>query len=157
MKNKSFCAALCMVGLLMLPYPASAQLVPLSDDQLGEVIGQAGIAIDQHFDSMSVVGGLLNYSDITIIGSVDSRGTYNVDSNFLKEMAMPGFGMTGLGLMGLGSLGLGTHVIDMTIDIDQFTIGAIRIGNDTTGPSLGSLSIYGLHADVKGTVSIWTH
>ena len=105
---------------------------------------------------MSVVGGLLNYSDITIIGSVDSRGPI-MSTRTSKEMAMPGFGMTGLGLMGLGSLGLGTHVIDMTIDIDQFTIGAIRIGNDTTGPSLGSLSIYGLHADVKGTVSIWTH
>lgn len=145
-----------MVGLLMLPYAASAQMVPLSDDQLSEVIGQAGIAFDQHWDTMSGMGGLLNYSDFTMIGSVDIRNQSIVDSNFINQMAMPGFGMMGLGLMGLGSMGFGTHVIDMTIDIDQFTIGAIRIGNDTTGPELGSLAIYGLHADIKGTVSIWT-
>lgn len=156
MKKTSLFAALCMVGLLMLPYAASAQMVPLSDDQLSEVIGQAGIAFDQHWDTMSAMGGLLNYSDVTMIGSVDIRNQSTVDSNFINQMAMPGFGMMGLGLMGLGSMGLGTHVIDMTIDIDQFTIGAIRIGNDTTGPELGSLAIYGLHADIKGTVSIWT-
>ena len=156
MKKTSVFAALCMVGLLMLPCTASAQLVPLSDDELSEVIGQAGIAFDQHMDTMSGMGGLLNYSDVTIIGSVDVRNQFNVDANFNDRMTMPGFGMTGLGLMGLSSVGLGTHVIDMAIDIDQFTIGAIRIGNDPTSPSLGSLSIFGLHADIKGTVSIWT-
>ncbi len=154
MKKTSIFAALCMVGLLMLPYDASAQMVPLSDDQLSEVIGQAGIAFDQHWDTMSGIGGLLNYSDVTMIGSVDIRNQSPVDSNFINQMAMPGFGMMGLGLMGLRSMGLGTHVIDMTINIDQFSIGAIRIGNDTTGPELGSFYLSGLHADIKGTVSI---
>ena len=157
MKKTSLFAALCMVGLLMLPYSASAQMVPLSDDQLSEVIGQAGIAFDQHWDTMTGMGGLLNYSDVTMIGSVDIRNQSTVDTNFINQMAMPGFGMMGLGIMGLGSMGLGTHVIDMTIDIDLFTIGAIRIGNDTTGPELGSFYLSGLHADIKGTVSITAH
>lgn len=157
MKIKSLCAALCMVGMLMLPHAASAQMVPLSDDQLSEVIGQAGIDFDQHWDNMSGMGGLLNYSDVTLIGSIDSNNSSTVDANLISQMALPGFGMMGFGLMGLGSMGLGTNVIDMTIDIDQFTIGAIRVGNDTTGPELGSLAIYGLHAEIKGTVTVWTN
>lgn len=157
MKKTSLFAALCMVVLLMLPYTASAEMVPLSDDQLSEVIGQAGIAFDQHWDTMSGMGGLLNYSDVTMIGSIEIRNQSSVDPNFINQMAMPGFGMFGLGLMGLGSMGIGTHVIDMTINIDQFSIGAIRVGNDTTGPELGSFYLSGLHADIKGTVSVWTN
>jgi hypothetical protein len=154
MKNKSLFAALCMVGLLMLPCAASAQMVAMSDDELREIVGQAGIEFNTHVDNMPAMGGLFNYSDVTIIGSVDSRGSSTVDQNFINQMAMPGFGPMGLGFMGLGSMGLGTHVIDMTIDIDQFTIGAIRVGNDTTGPELGSLAIYDMHVEIMGTVSV---
>lgn len=154
MKRTSLLAALCLIGLLMLPRLASAQMVALSDDQLSEITGQAGFAFDQHIDNMPAMNGILNFSDVTIKGSVDSRGTSTLNSGLVNQMATPGFGMMGLGLMGLGSMGIGTHVIDMTINIDQFSIGAIRIGNDTTGPSLGSLDIFGMHAEIKGTVSI---
>lgn len=157
MKKASLFAALWLICLLMIPCAAKAQMVPMSDDQLSEVIGQAGIAFDQHWDTMPGMGGLLNYSDVTMVGSVEVRNQSTVDPNFINQLAMPGFGMFGLGLMGLGSMGLGTHVIDMTINIAQFSIGAIRIGNDTTGPELGSLYISGLRADIKGTVSIWTN
>jgi hypothetical protein len=157
MRKMSLCAALCLLGLLMLPCVASAQMVPLSDDQLSEIVGQAGIDFNQHIDNMSGMGGLMNYSDVTIIGSVDSRNIFNVDTNYINQMSMPGLGMMGLGYMGLNTMGLGTHVIDMTIDIALFSIDAIRIGNDPAGPSLGSLYISGLHADIKGTVSITAH
>ncbi|HOJ13505.1 MAG TPA: hypothetical protein PLS81_08190 [Deltaproteobacteria bacterium] len=155
MKRAGFLAVLCTAGLLMLPCAASAQLVQLADEQLGEVVGQAGIAFDQHYDNVSGMGGLLNYSDVTLVGSVEVRNQTEVPQDLVSQMAMPGFSMFGLGLMGLRSMGIGTHAIDMTINIDQLTIGAIRVGNDTTGPELGSLSIYGLRADIKGTVTIW--
>ena len=77
--------------------------------------------------------------------------------NQLTSPGIPGLGMMGLGMMGLGSMGLGTHLIDMTINIDRFSIGAIRVGNDTTGPSLGDLVIVGFQADIKGTVSVTAH
>ena len=166
MKRTSLLAALCMIGLLMLPLTGMAKMVPLSDDQLSEVIGQAGFAEDttaafnSHVDNMPVMGGILNYGDVTIQGSVTSRNTTAPNTNMVNQLTspgIPGLGMMGLGLMGLGSMGLGTHLIDMTINIDRFSIGAIRIGNDTTGPSLGDLVILGFHADIKGTVSVTAH
>jgi hypothetical protein len=157
MKKASLLAALCTALLLALPFAASAQLVPLTEEQLGEVVGQAGIAIDQHYDNVSGMGGVLNYSDVNIVGSIDVRNQSWVPANFVNQLNLPRFSMFGFGLMGLWSMGIGTHAVDMTIDIDRLTIGAIRVGQDTTGPELGSLAIYGMHADVKGTVSIWSN
>jgi hypothetical protein len=159
MKRTSILAAVCMIGLLMLPQTGLAQMVPLSEDQLSEVIGQAGIAeevtmFDSHVDNMSTMNGILNLSDVTLKGSIDNRGT-TLSTNLTNQLtttSIPGFG-----LMGLGTMGLGTHLINMTINIDRLSIGAIRVGNDTTGPSLGSLDIYGLRADITGTVSITAH
>ena len=158
MKRTSLFAAVCMIGLLMLPQTGLAKMVPLSEDQLSEVIGQAGIAeevttFDSHVDNMSAMNGILNFGDVTMKGSIDNRSTSNMNlANQLTTVGVPG-----LGLMGLGTLGLGTHLIDMTINIYRLSIGAIRVGNDTTGPSLGSLDIIGMHADIKGTVSITAH
>lgn len=155
MKKTSVFLALCTVGILMLPCAASAELVAMTDEQLSEVVGQAGFSFDQHWDNLSGMGGLLNYSDVDLSGSIEVRNQSEVPSNFVNQLATPGFGMFGFGLMGLRSMGIGTHTIDMTITIDKLTIGAIRVGNDTTGPELGSLAIYGLRADIYGTVTIW--
>jgi hypothetical protein len=133
---------------------------------LNEVTGQAGIvndvtriAFDTHYNSIPILGQLINLSDVTMTGSVTNRIPSSVDSltDQWVSPSIPVFGMAGLGLMGLGSLGLGTHVIDQTIDIDRFSVGAIRIGNDLTGPSLGSLNVLEMHTDIKGTVSISMH
>jgi len=166
MKRTCLLATLCLIGMLMLPQTGSAKMVLMSDDQLSEVIGQAGFAEDitttfnTHIDNMSVMGGIFNYSDVTMQGSVVTRNSTSPNTNMVNQLTnagIPGFGMMGLGLMGLGSMGLGTQVVDMTININQLTIGAIRIGNDTTGPSLGSFALYGLHADISGTVTVTVH
>jgi len=166
MKRTSLLAALCMIGVLMLPLTGMAKMVPLSDDQLSEVIGQAGFAEDttttfnSNIANMPAMGGILNYSDVTIQGSVTVRNSNDANTNLVNQLTspgIPGLGMMGLGFMGLGSMGLGTHLIDMTINIDKLIIGAIRVGNDTTGPSLGDLYISGLHADIKGIVSVTAH
>ncbi|HPC47480.1 MAG TPA: hypothetical protein PLW83_05510 [Deltaproteobacteria bacterium] len=156
MKKTSVFVALCTIGLLILPSAASARLVPMSDEQLGEVVGQAGIEFDRHWDNVSAMGGLLNYSDVSMAGSVEVRNQNEVPATLLNQFPVPGLGVFGFGLMGLRSMGIGTHAIDMAINIDQLTIGAIRVGNDMSGPELGSLAIYGLRADIKGTVTVWT-
>ena len=162
MNRTNLLAALCMIAMLILPQTGLAKMVALSDGDLSEVIGQAGFAEDttatfnSHIDNMPVLNGVFNYSDVTFQGSVTSRNS-TAPNTSLANAAVPGFGMMGLGLMGLGSMGLGTHQIDMTINIDRFTIGAIRAGSDTTGPSFGDFAMYGLHADIKGTVSITAH
>jgi hypothetical protein len=155
-----------MIAMLILPQTGSAKMVALSDADLSEVIGQAGFAEDttatfnSNIDNMPVMNGVLNFSDVVIQGSVTSRNSTAPNTslaNQMANMAVPGFGMMGFGLMGFGSMGLGTHQIDMTINIDRFTIGAIRVGNDTTGPSLGDFAMIGFTADIKGTVSVSAH
>lgn len=159
-------AALCIIGLLLIPQAGFAKMESLSDDQLSEITGQAGFAeettttFNSHIDNMTTQYGLLNLSDVTMQGSVVNRvpATTNPDlANTVVPGFVPGFGFPGLGLMGLGSMGLGTHVIDMTLNIDKYTIGAIRVGKDTTGPSLGEFAMYGFKADIKGVVAISSH
>jgi hypothetical protein len=156
----------------MLPNAGLASMVVLSDDQLSEVIGQAGIAadvthmtFDRQLDSMPTYGGIFSLSDVTIKGSIDVRNAMTVTTDIIKQatspigmmgIGLPGSGLPGLGT-GLGMVGVVTQKIDMAMDLDQFTVGAIRVGSDPTGPSLGSLGIYGMHADIQGTVSISTH
>jgi hypothetical protein len=166
MNRTNLLAALCMIAMLILPQTGLAKMVALSDADLSQVIGQAGFAEDttatfnSYIPNMTGMVGILNYSDVTIQGSVTSRNSTAPNTNLANQMAtaaVPGFGMMGLGLMGLGSFGLGTQQIDMTINIDKFTIGAIRVGNDTTGPSLGDFAMLGFKADIKGTVSVTAH
>lgn len=162
MKKTSLIAAIYMIGLLLLPQAGSAKMVALSDSTLSEVVGQAGIAndaihstFDSHFDNVSTMYGILNLSDVTIRGSVDIRNMTSMNTTMVNQLTNPGFSsVPGFGMMGLGSMGLGTHVIDMTTNIDQFSIGAIRVGKDTTGPSLGSIDILDMRVDIRGTVSI---
>ncbi len=162
MKKTSLFAALYMIGLLLLPQAGSAKMVALSDNTLSEVVGQAGIAndaihaaFDSHFDNVSTMNGILNLSDVTIRGSVDIRDVNAMNITMVNQLTNPGLSsLPCFGMMGLGSMGLGTHVIDMATNIDQFSIGAIRIGRDTTSPSLGSIDILDMHVDIKGTVSI---
>lgn len=134
-----------------------AKLVALSEDQLCEVTGQAGIGIDvthldidTHLDTVATLGGILTLSDVTIMGAIDYR--VPLTTNIVSGVTAPVGAMAGLGMMGLVN-----HAVDMSIDIDRYTIGAIRIGPDPLGPSLGSIGIYGLHADIRGTVSITAH
>ena len=162
MNRTSLLAALCMIAMLVLPQTGLAKMVALSDADLSDVIGQAGFAEDttatfnSHIDNTTTMNGIMNLSDVNIQGSIINRAPTTMNTN-MANAAVPGFGMMGLGMMGLGSMGLGTHQIDMTINIDRFTIGAIRVGNDTAGPSFGSFAMSGFRADIKGTVSITVH
>jgi hypothetical protein len=166
MKRTSLFAAFCMIGLLMLPQAARANMVDLSDDQLCEVTGQAGIIadatrfiIDTHMETMPAINRMLTLSDVTIKGTIDIRNSTASDlvAQVANPMGMMGIGMPGFDMMGMGTMSVGVHKIDTAIDLERFSVGAIHIGSDVTGPSLGSLDILGMHADIKGTIAISTH
>ena len=167
MKRRSLVTVLWVIVLLLIPYAGRATMIALSDEELSEVTGQAGItgdtlqgSFDTHIDTMTALGGILNYSDVTINGSVEVRSPLSQGADIVTRMnPLNSFGapMMSLGIFGFGMIGHINHTLDMTINIDQFTIGAIRIGSDTTGPSLGSFAMYGFQADIRGTVSITTH
>jgi hypothetical protein len=165
MKRTSLLAALCMIGLLLLPQSGRANMTDLSDDQLCEITGQAGIisdvtryAIDTHLDNMPVMNGLITLTDITVKGTMDVRNseTSTLVTQVATSGAGMGFGMPGLGMMGMG-MSIGVHKIDTSLDLERMSIGAIHIGSDITGPSLGSIDILNMHASIRGTVAISAH
>ncbi|HOI06773.1 MAG TPA: hypothetical protein PK213_06515 [Deltaproteobacteria bacterium] len=157
-----------MFVLLTLPHAGMAALTPLSDVQMNDVTGQAGIApegivdevarmaFNNHFDNIPVMNGLLNLGDVTVQGAIETRlnGTMVSQITSSSLTGLPGLGIMGFGMSGLGAMSVGTHHINAAMDIDRLSIGAIRIGQDATGPSLGSLDIIGMHMTVRGTVSI---
>ncbi len=164
MKSKSLFAAFCMIGLLLLPQAGRASMIDLSDEQLCEITGQAGIisditryAIDTHVDNMPVMNGLLTLTDFTVKGTMDLKNSHT--SNLVTQVVTPGatgFGMPGLGMMGMGMTTVGVHKIETSLDLERMSIGAIHIGSDITGPSLGSIDILNVHATISGTVAIST-
>lgn len=173
MYTRTTFAALCMFVLLMLPYTGMASMKPLTDVQLNEVTGQAGISpegisdgvtrmtFDNHFDNIPAMYGLLNLGDVTVKGAIETRNSSSMTVSQLTNSTLTGLtgmgGIMGFGMTGLAGMGVGTHHIDSTMDIERLSIGTIRIGQDLTGPSLGSLDIIGMHATIQGTVSISMH
>ncbi len=162
MKRKSLLAVLCIIGLLMLPHASFAKLSTLTEDQLGEVVGQAGIAFSVTNLGINMVMDTLSYGDLDGLGGDTQAGflslcdvTYRASMNFPTPMTLDVVTMATR--LGTEVSSLNFHLNDMSIDIDEFTIGAIRIGPEPgAGPSLGSFGIYDMHMDITGDVQIST-
>jgi len=161
MKRKSLFAAFCIIALLTLPLTGMAKMTAMSESELNDVTGQAGIAVNiDHLnldmtvdtlyygdtDGIPEIGagpGYISLCDMTLKGNVDFIDPMTI--NVSTQQTDFGTQLTSLDI----------NVSDMTIDIDEFTIDAIRLGPEPgVGPSLGSFGIYGLHADVTGNVNI---
>jgi hypothetical protein len=155
-----------VLGLIFVAQSAIAKMTSLSDEELGEVTAQAGIAIavdnlnldttiktlyyhdkDGLGEGSGTTGGYISLNDIVLIGSVtfDKPMTIDVatavDASNNTEVTSVNMTMS-----------------DMTVDIERFTIDSITLGSEAgKGDSLGSFGIYGLHARMTGNVSISAH
>jgi hypothetical protein len=90
-------------------------------------------------------------------GTIDVKNSET--SSLVTQVATPGagLGLPGLGMMGMGTMSIGVHKIDTSMDLERMSIGAIHIGSDISGPSLGSIDILNMHASIRGTVAISTY
>lgn len=174
MSRKSLFTALCIISLCFIPLSGMAKMCALSDGQLSEVVGQAGFSIDagtiinldsradhlfwRDYDGLGLLtqSGVLSLNDVTLLGSINIYEPIAINAG-------PGFTPFGIGVpfgVGLPQAGVGIpsvdiHIGGMSIDIDQFTIGAITIGPEPgVGPSLGSFGIYDMHVDIAGSIQI---
>jgi hypothetical protein len=153
-----------VLGLIFVAQSATAKMTSLSDEELGEVTAQSGIAIavdnlnldttiktlyyhDKDGLGEGTTGGYISLNDIVLIGSVtfDKPMTIDVateiDASNNTEVTSVNMAMS-----------------DMTVDIERFTIDSITLGSEAgKGESLGSFGIYGLHARMTGNVSISAH
>jgi hypothetical protein len=153
-----------VLGLIFVAQSAIAKMTSLSDEELGEVTAQSGIAIavdnlnldttiktlyyhDKDGLGEGTTGGYISLNDIVLIGSVtfDKPMTIDVatavDASNNTEVTSVNMTMS-----------------DMTVDIERFTIDSITLGSEAgKGASLGSIGILGLHARMTGNVSISAH
>ena len=166
MKKLSFLRIVQLVvflGFVFASQISMAKMTSLSEDEMGEITAQAGIAIsidqldldtdiktlyyhdkDGLGEDSGTKGGYLSLNDVKIVGSVqfDKPMTVNI------ETSMDAAGNSEVTKVNMS-------MSDMTLDIDRFTIDSITLGSKPgEGPSLGSFGIYGLHARMTGNVSI---
>ena len=125
-----------VLGLIFVAQSAIAKMTSLSDEELGEVTAQAGIAIavdnlnldttiktlyyhDKDGLGEGTTGGYISLNDIVLIGSVtfDKPMTIDVatavDASNNTEVTSVNMTMS-----------------DMTVDIERFTIDSITLGSE---------------------------
>lgn len=161
MSRRILFTALCIVSFCILPLAGMAGMTALSDDQLSKVVGQAGFTVNPgtisinsgegsasygDFGSLNFLAkrGIVSLSDVTLLGSITFHDPVTIDTDLPQG--------------GIGTPGFDIRMGDMTIDIDQYSIGAITPGPvPGAGPSLGSLEIHNMHVSITGSIRISTH
>ena len=143
-----------------------AKMTSLSDEELGNVTAQSGIALsvdnlnidatvktlyyhdkDGAGEGSGTTGGYISLNDIVLIGSVNFDKPMTID----VQTALDASGNTEVTSVNM-------TLSDMTIDIEEFSIDSITLGSEAgKGESLGSFGIYGLHAQLTGNISITAH
>ncbi len=156
-------AAIGMFGLMLFPQSGEAGLTALTEDQMSDVTGQGGIYIEAddlvfdidietlyYYDDDGVgpgtTGGYLSLCDVALNGSIDFGSPLTLD--IVTRENEYGTEVTSIDLT----------MTDITIKVDSFTIDAIRLGPvPGTGPSLGSIGILNMVANISGTIRISAH
>ena len=157
--------AIFLLGLMLFPQPGSARMEALTEDELSEVTGQGGfsgiisdqLGLDLSIDTLywgdedgfggETQGGYLSFCDIMMQGFVEfgSPATMDIETS-----------NNGPGETEIHSLNIALN--DMTVHIDEFRVGAIRLGSEPgTGNSFGSIGISGMTVNMTGNIKISMH
>ena len=153
---------LLAIGLMIIPQLGTAEMASLSEDQLNGVVGQAGMSfqIDRLNWNMSIE--TLAYGDEDGMGP----GT-NTTAGYFSLCGIEFVGaaqFTDPLKLDISTTGDGTRVkslnmtmTGMTLQVDRFSIDAIRLGSKPgTGESLGSIYMSNMVASITGNVRIST-
>jgi hypothetical protein len=168
MKRKNVIMTLLVVmGLLMIPQWGKAEMVPLSEEQMSVVAGQAGVSFEIERLNLNTTIDTVSYGDGDGLGPGTSAGYLSLCGIMLKGAAKftdplmvdvttteNGNG-NGKGRVGLTSMNM--TMTGMRLQVERFSIDAVRIGSAPgTGNSLGSIGISNMTANVTGNVHVST-
>ena len=153
---------LLAIGLMIIPQLGTAEMASLSEDQLNGVVGQAGMSfqIDRLNWNMSIE--TLAYGDEdgmgpgtnTTAGYFSLCGIEFVGAAQFTDPLKLDISTTG---NGTGVKSLNMTMTGMTLQVDRFSIDAIRLGSKPgTGESLGSIYMSNMVASITGNVRIST-
>ena len=153
---------LLAIGLMIIPQLGTAEMASLSEDQLNGVVGQAGMSfqIDRLNWNMSIE--TLAYGDEdgmgpgtnTTAGYFSLCGIEFVGAAQFTDPLKLDISTTG---NGTGVKSVNMTMTGMTLQVDRFSIDAIRLGSKPgTGESLGSIYMSNMVASITGNVRIST-
>ena len=161
MKRGSVLATMLFLLSLLVGASAHAKILPMGDEALARVTGQAGIAISVSQLGFDIKADTIYYQDADGIGPGTGAGFLSLCGVQLKGSADFATPMTINVATDRDSNGA-THVTgvvmkisDMTLKIDNFYIDAIRLGSAPgLGGSLGSFGINNMVVKLTGGISI---
>jgi hypothetical protein len=162
-RRKIVVTFLLAVGLMMTPCLGLAGMNPLSESQLGEVVGQAGVSMKIDNLQWNITIDTLAYGDQDGLGpeSTTAAGYFSLCGIVFNGAARFTTPLTvdvvaagiGSGMVGLTSLNM--TMTAMTLQVDRLSIDAIRLGAAAgSGESLGSLYMSNLFASLSGNVQL---
>jgi len=153
---------LLAIGLMIIPQLGTAEMASLSEDQLNGVVGQAGMSfqIDRLNWNMTIetlaygdedgmgpgtntTAGYFSLCGIEFVGAAQSTDPLKLDISTTGN--------------GTGVKSVNMTMTGMTLQVDRFSIDAIRLGSKPgTGESLGSIYMSNMVASITGNVRIST-
>ena len=153
---------LLAIGLMIIPQLGTAEMASLSEEQLNGVIGQAGMSFLFFMLNWGMTIETLAYGDEDGLGP----GT-NTTAGYFSLCGIEFVGaaqFTDPLKLDISTTGDGTRVkslnmtmTGMTLQVDRFSIDAIRLGSKPgTGESLGSIYMSNMVASITGNVRIST-
>jgi len=159
-RTSAIATAFFLLSLIGLT-PSYAKVLPMGDEALAEVTGQAGIAISVSQLGFDIKADTVYYKDSDGIGAGSTAGFLSLCGVLLKGSADFATPMT-INVVtdrdpggAMRVTGVAMKITDMTLKIDNFYIDAIRLGSAPgIGGSLGSFGISNMVVKLTGGISI---
>jgi hypothetical protein len=161
MKKTILYLAVILTVALMYATAGMAQILPLTEEAMSNVTGQAGISISTDHLGFDIRADTIYYKDGDGIGPGTTAGFLSLTGVALKGSVDFGTPMTMDVVTAKDKNGFTEiksvlcKISDMTLKIDSFYIDAIRLGNAPgMGNSLGSFGIENMTLRMTGNITI---
>jgi hypothetical protein len=158
MKKLRFLMAIIWALTLMMSQNGFAKMTVMSDNDLRQVTGQAGIAIQPEYirglniDAERLArndGDYDSFYDAIAFNNASPGMTYSELTDLDRKYAAQIVGDAE------GVVGINMTIDNMDVHIDEMTAD-IRLGSTKASDSLGIFTMRGFHAHVSGNVRIYT-
>lgn len=153
---------LLAIGLMIIPQLGTAEMASLSEDQLNGVVGQAGVSIQIDRLNWDLSIETLAYGDEDGLGpGTNTAAGYfslcGIEFEGAAQFTDPLKVDVSTSENGTRVKSLNMTMTGMTLQVDRFSIDAIRLGSKPgTGESLGSIYMSNMVASITGNVRIST-
>jgi hypothetical protein len=147
-------AAVWVIVMIIIPQNGFAKMAVMSDNELRQVTGQAGITIQPgNLTGLNIDAERLarndgegdDYSNAFAFNNAMPGITFSEPTEIDKQFATQIIGDSE------GAVGINMTIQDMDVYIDEMTTD-LRLGQGDAYSSLGIVSIQGFHAHISGNV-----